>query len=129
MNGGNHTTVNVSTVTILKVLAVLLLVWFLWSVKEIILLLLISVIISSAMGPLADFLQARHIPRALSVLFVYVVAIGLVALVIALLVPPITTQFKAIAEADFYDKFNSQVGLYRTELNNTGIGRAIENSI
>lgn len=129
MNDKNYTTVNVSTVTILKVLAVLLAVWFLWAIKEIVLLFLISIIIASAIDPLADFLYRKRIPRALSVLLVYASFIALFGFIVAMLVPPITQQFKQISESNFYDQFSSKVGLYRDNLGETGIGRAIENSI
>lgn len=129
MNEKNSTTVNISTVTMLKVLFVLLLVWFLWAIKEILILFIISVIIASAIDPLADFLYRKRIPRALSVLLVYAAFIGLLVLVGFLLVPPINQQFQQISHADFYDKFTERVGLYRSELTSTGIGREIESSI
>src|SRR3989344_8966128 len=124
MNENNHTTVNVSTVTILKVLMVLLLVWFLWSIKEIVLLFLISIIIASAIDPLAGFLYRKRIPRALSVLLVYVLFLALFGFMVAMLVPPISEQFKQISESNFYDRFINKVGLYRDNLGETGIGRA-----
>lgn len=129
MNERNTTTVNVSSITILKILFVLLLIWFLWAIKDIVILFIISIIIASSIDPLADFLSQKRVPRALSVLLVYAFFIGLLVLVAFLLVPPITEQFKQIAEADFYDKFFSKIGIYRNELNSTGIGREIENSI
>ncbi|MBI2356369.1 MAG: AI-2E family transporter [Candidatus Doudnabacteria bacterium] len=123
-----YTTVNVSTITILKILLVLLLLWLLWSIAEIVLLFLISIIIASAIDPLADFLSRKRVPRALSVLLVYAIFIALFAFIVAILVPPITEQFKQISESNFYDRFIEKVGLYRNNLNETGIGRAIENS-
>ena len=122
-------TVNISTVTVLKILLILLLVWFLWAVRDILILFIISVIISSAMDPLADFLQKRRIPRALSVLVVYALFIGLFVLVISLLVPPITEQFKQIAESNFIDNFNSRIGIYRQSISNLGFSDTIENGI
>lgn len=125
----NHTTVNVSTVTILKVLFILLAVWFLWAVRDIILVLVVSIIIASAIDPLADALHKRRIPRALSVLFVYLLVIGLLVMIGILMAPAIGSQFQAISEADFYDKFIAQIGIYRTELGSSGFGAEIESSI
>ncbi|MBI4049774.1 MAG: AI-2E family transporter [Candidatus Doudnabacteria bacterium] len=129
MDDKSHTTVDVSMMTILKVLFVLLLIWFLWAIKEIVLLFLISIIIASAIDPVADFLYRKRVPRALSVLLVYAVFFGLLSVIVLLLVPPITEQFKAISQADFYDKFTSRIGLYRDDLTRIGVGQAIENSI
>ncbi len=121
--------VTISTLTLLKAAAIFLFVWFLFAIKEILLLLLISIIIASAIDPLADFLHKKKIPRALSVLFVYVLVIGVVVLVIYLMVPPINQQFQELSKQDIYQQFQDKVGVYRNELNSTGIGREITNGI
>ncbi len=128
MSEERTTTVNVSTITILKVLLVLLLVWFLFAVKEIVLVFIISVIISSAIDPLADYLAQKRIPRGISVLLVYIVFFGLLSLVISLLVPPITHQFEAIAQSEYYDRFSSNIGLFKDSLDRLGIREAFENN-
>jgi len=124
-----HTTVNVSTVTVLKVLAVILLVWFLFAIRDILLLFIIAIIISSAMDPLADYLRRIKIPRGLSVLFVYALALGLLALVVYLMVPPISDQFQQISQSNFYEGFRSKIGEYQNTLDHFGIGTSLENNI
>ncbi|HYE22111.1 MAG TPA: AI-2E family transporter [Verrucomicrobiae bacterium] len=123
------TTVEVSTLSILKVIFVLLLAWFLFSIREILLLILISVIISSAMDPLVDYLKKRRIPRGLSVLLVYIVFLSVLGLIIYLLIPPIAQQAGQIAESDFIDKINSNLGKYRAQLEQYGIIENIENNV
>ncbi|MBI3952796.1 MAG: AI-2E family transporter [Candidatus Doudnabacteria bacterium] len=118
----------ISTVSVLKVLFILLLAWFLFEIRDILLLLLISIIIASAMDPLADFLQKRRIPRALSVLLVYAVFFGMLVLVVSMLVPPMVEQFKQISESNFFDSFVSKIGIYRESLQNSDIGSSIANS-
>jgi predicted PurR-regulated permease PerM len=125
----NFTTVNISTITILKVVAVGLLLWFLFAVRDIILLLLISVIISSAIDPLADYLSRKRIPRGISVLIVYVLFLGIVAMVISLLVPPITEQFQAISQNDFYNNFVSRVGGLQDKLHELGIDQSVTQNL
>lgn len=122
---GKHTTVNISTVTILKVLLVVALVWFLIAIREIVLIFLIAVIVSSAIDPLADFLYRKKIPRALSVLLIYVVAIGIIALTGVLLAPAIGSQFKLISQSDVVSDFTSKIGLFKQNLNQFGIGKTI----
>lgn len=124
-----HETYNISTVSLLKIVLIGLLLWFLWAVRDIMILFIISVIISSSMDPVADFLSRKRVPRALSVLLVYSFFIGILVLITFLLIPPMSQQFRQISEADFYDKFISKVGGYHDELNSTGVGREIENSI
>jgi len=122
-------TVNISTVTLLKVVFVGLLLWFLWVIRDVLLIFLISTIISSAIDPLADFLAKRKVPRTLSVLFVYVLALGMLGLVVFLIIPPLTEQFNAISEADVYNKLADKVGIYRENLTHSEWGRAINDNL
>jgi predicted PurR-regulated permease PerM len=122
-------TVNISTVTILKVVFTGLLLWFLWMIRDVLLIFLISVIISSAIDPVADFLARRRVPRSLSVLFVYALFLGAVVLVGFLIVPTMTQQFEQIKNANVYQTFISKIGVYRENLSHSSIGRAIDNNL
>jgi predicted PurR-regulated permease PerM len=121
-------TINISTITILKVVLIGLLLWFFWVIRDVLLIFLISIIISSAIDPVADFLYKRRVPRSLSVLLVYAVFLGMIVLVGFLIVPPMTAQFEAIKNADVYQTFASKIGVYRESLSHSSIGRAIDNS-
>ncbi len=124
----NHDTINVSTVTILKVIFIVLLFWFLWLVRDVLLIFLIAIIISSAIDPVVDFLAKRKIPRSLSVLLVYAFFLGLIALIGFLIVPLLTAQFTDIKNANVYQTFASKIGVYRETLSRSSIGLAINNS-
>jgi predicted PurR-regulated permease PerM len=86
-----------STKIILKVVFVVLALGFLWVIRDIIVLVLLAIVLASAMEPLADYLHARKIPRGVSVIAVYVVFLGLAALVISSIIPPVIDQFKLLA--------------------------------
>lgn len=122
-------TINISTVTLLKIVLIGLLLWFFWVVRDVLLIFLISIIVSSAMDPVADFLYKRRVPRALSVLFVYIVFLGLFVLAGFLITPSVTAQFDQIKHADVYQAFISKIGVYRESLSHSTIGQAINNSI
>ncbi|MDR3642415.1 MAG: AI-2E family transporter [Candidatus Doudnabacteria bacterium] len=85
-----------STKVILQVVFVFLALWFLWLIRDIILLLIISLILASAMEPLVDALHVRKVPRIISVFLVYVIFIGVAALVIYLMIPPVIEQTKIL---------------------------------
>ena len=57
--------VTISTLTLLKAAAIFLFVWFLFAIRDVLLLLVISIIIASAIDPLADFLQRKKSPAVL----------------------------------------------------------------
>ncbi len=87
---------DISTKVILQVVFVFLALVFLWLIRDIILLLLISLILASAMEPLVDALHEKKVPRVLSVFVVYIIFIGVAALVIYLMIPPVIQQVKIL---------------------------------
>jgi predicted PurR-regulated permease PerM len=104
-------------------------VWFLFIIKDIVLIMIISVIVASAMDPLADYLQKKRIPRGLSVLLVYLVFVGLLVLIVSMLVPPIVSEFQTISKSNFYDTFRERVGVFKHTLDNLGIGQSVQNNL
>ncbi len=87
-----------STKIILKITFVGLVLVFLWIVRDIVLLLLLSLILASAMDPMVDYFNKKKIPRAVSVLTVYILVFGLAGLIVYLLIPPAIGQFKVLAD-------------------------------
>ncbi len=87
-----------STRVILKVVFTVLVLGFLWVIRDIIITLLFAVVLASAMEPLVQYFSAKKIPRTVSVAAVYVLFLGFVGLVFWLLVPPLVSQFKALEQ-------------------------------
>lgn len=67
-------------------------VWLLYHSLSVVVIALLSILIASALTPVADALQRRRIPRVVTVLAVYVVGLGVALVVIALLVPVVAEQ-------------------------------------
>src|SRR3989338_2990944 len=88
----NYHSLDPATKVILKIIFAVLALAFLWVIRDIILLLLLSVILASALEPLVDYLKLKRIPRPVSVLAVYVVVLGLAGLVLSLIVPPAVSE-------------------------------------
>ncbi len=105
-----------STKIILRVVFIGLALAFLWLVRDVILILLISLIFASAMDPLVGYLNEKRIPRAVSVLTVYVLVIGAASLIIYLMIPPVVEQFKILQanipeySQHFQDRFGGFIG-------------------
>lgn len=85
-----------STQVILKVIFAFLALVFLWVVRDIIVILLLALILASAMEPMVDYFNERKIPRAASVLTVYVLVLALATVVIYLVIPPVAEQLKLL---------------------------------
>lgn len=102
--------ISISTGTIVKIIAILLILGFVYLIKDVLVLFFVALILSAAFDPFVDWLQKKKIPRALSILGVYIVFIGLIASVIYGLAGPVKTQILEIARdantAQFYQKID-----------------------
>lgn len=84
--------IEISHKTVIFIAVFLFAVWLLIEIKDIILLLFISFIIMSALRPLVEFFEKYRIPRALSILGVYVLLVGAIGVALSSLVPPLVNQ-------------------------------------
>jgi len=98
MRNTSFTTIDISANTLVKIIVFLLAAWFVWFVRDILLVLLVSVLIASALEPLVTKMQKFHIPRAISVLTTYIIFIAFIVLAITLLIPPLTMEIQSLAD-------------------------------
>lgn len=109
-----------STRVILKVVLVILTLAFLWVVRDVLVIMLLAIVFASAMDPLADYLSKRRIPRGVSVMALYVVVLGIAALVISSIIPAVVDQFKLLVQnfpaflASFQERYPSVSGAFGT---------------
>ncbi|MDB4939955.1 MAG: hypothetical protein JWO40_380 [Candidatus Doudnabacteria bacterium] len=107
----NSKDIGISTGTLLKIIGLGLLLFFLWQVRDILILLLIAITLASALEPLVGFLNSRKIPRAVSVLSVYILAIAFVILIGYLVVPTVISQFAQLSNSqDLGATFQQKLG-------------------
>ncbi len=80
--------ITISAGTIIKTVLVLLLFWALFILKNLVLIVLLSIVIASAVEPAAQWLVRRRAPRLLAVIVVYLsLATALVCVVYFLVLP------------------------------------------
>ncbi len=87
----------ISSQTLIRITVTVLSLWFLYLVRDIIALLLIAVIITAALGPVINRFERWHLPRPLTVTFVYVVFFAGIGMLVAVIVPTITAQVGALS--------------------------------
>lgn len=123
-----YTTVNVSTLTILKIVAVILLLWFLFMIKAIVAILFIALIFSAALSPWVDWLEAHKLPRWLGVLFIYLVLFTVIGSLFVLLISPIQEQAGELARnvPMYYEKISSNFSSFQQYSQNSGLAQQIE---
>ncbi len=87
-----RTIVEISPKTILVVVAVLLALSFLFYIREILVLLLVAIMFSTAIDQPVDWLHRKGVPRSLSMVFIYLLVIAAFSLTAALIIPPLASQ-------------------------------------
>jgi predicted PurR-regulated permease PerM len=90
-------TINISFSTILRVIFVILILIFLYLVKDVIVIFLFALIIASAIAPAVNFLEKIKLPRVIGALIIYVLAIGILAFLISLIVPSVARDIKTLS--------------------------------
>lgn len=103
--------IEISTSIVFKTILILLAVWLLYLVLDVVALVFIAVIITSAMDPLVDYFQRKKISRSISVLGLFLVLFIVLGFIISFIVPPLVSQFQDFSQ-NFPDYFQSaQVSL------------------
>lgn len=82
------------TLTIAGVVALL---WAAWSVRHVLLLVVIAAVLAVGLDPPVRRLQRWGVPRGWAVLIIFLLAIGFVALFAFLVIPPIVRQVQQLA--------------------------------
>lgn len=109
------TNINISTISIIKVLIILLVVGFLYLIRDILAMIFVAIIFASVIDPLADWFQQKKIPRGLSVILIYLLLFAVFGSVIILLVPPVAEQINQLS-ANFSSLWDRVVsGLFKVK--------------
>ena len=90
------TVVTISSATFLKIILLLLVIVFFWIVRDVMFLLLVSIVLAAAFDPWVDWFQKKKIPRAFSILGIYLMLLGVVSLAISLIVPLVMEQLNEL---------------------------------
>ncbi|EKD56759.1 MAG: hypothetical protein ACD_58C00097G0001 [uncultured bacterium] len=86
-----------STMSIIKFIAVIVGFYLLYTLREIAVLLFIVMIIVTALEPIVSWAEERKIPRVLSAIIIYSLVISLLSLIVYLIIPPIVLEIKNFA--------------------------------
>jgi predicted PurR-regulated permease PerM len=116
-------TFDISISAILKVVAVILALLFLYAISDIVVIFIVSFILATLIYPAADWFAKKRIPRALAVLLVYLVLIGIIALIVVLLIPPFVEQSGQLSDnlSEFAGDFIKRIEPLKNIINNNFI--------
>lgn len=91
-------TIDISTSVIIRMIAIVLGLWFLYSVRDIVALFFLSVILTATLDPAIDWMARKKISRPVGVFLIYIALFLFVGLFVSLVAPPIVSQFKNFAQ-------------------------------
>ena len=95
--------IEITTGTIFRAILLVLLLVFLYLVRDILVIVLFAVVIASAIEPIAHWGASHRVPRVLMVLAIYAAAFSFLGMVFYLVVPTLFSEF-----LDFISTFSSQ---------------------
>lgn len=88
--------IEITSNTVFRIILIILGLLFIYFVRDILIILFTSIIIASAVEPFVKWAKKFKIPRTISVIFVYLLALGVIALIISLLIPPLSGQIRGL---------------------------------
>ncbi len=88
---------DISTGAIWRIIGIFALLWFLFFIRDILFILLLSIVLVSAILPIVDKAQKRGIPRVVTTMVVYLLFFTLVGLIFYIVVPQILHESKQLA--------------------------------
>ena len=91
--------VEISYKTILFTLGFIILLWFLYYIRNIVLLLFVVFILTAALGPIVNRLEKLKIPRIVSIFILYIIVIGVLVAIFYAFIPPVVEQSVAFFNA------------------------------
>lgn len=106
---------DISINTIFKILAVLIGLWFIFVVRDVIAIMFTSIIVAAALSPTIDLMAKRRIPRAITILLVYLLLIAFLGALVYFILPPAITQLRQLAEQlpNYFSYFQNLVSNLR----------------
>jgi len=99
--GAQKQTVNItiSAITVVKVIAIFLGAYFLWTIRDVLGILFVALVLASALDPWVDKLERYRIPRPLSIALMYLSFFALFAGTVYLVIPPLISQISGITQS------------------------------
>lgn len=111
----NHITIEFSFKTILWVIATVVALWLVVTIKEVLVILFLAYIFAAALDPIVDTLEKKKLPRSVAILLLYVAIIAVGVLFVELVVPPTIAQVSQLAKDS--NLYIDKISLFLKDIN------------
>ncbi len=100
--------IEISPSIVWKTILILLALWFVYFIKDILLLLFLSIILISAAGPIIDRMEAKKINRILAVVLLYAVFVLFILFILSLVIPVLNQEIQLIGKVlpEYFSSIN-----------------------
>lgn len=88
--------IDISHKTIIFITAFILGLWLIYLIKDLLIILFVSMILMSALSPIVRFLIKFRLPKALGIAITYIIIIGFVSGLLALVLPPLLEETRKL---------------------------------
>ncbi|OGB74014.1 hypothetical protein A2V68_01440 [candidate division Kazan bacterium RBG_13_50_9] len=101
--------IDISTTSVIRIVIVLLALWFMYFIRDILAIVFVSIIVSAALSPLVDRWSKRGVPRTLSITVLYLIVLCVLGAVVYFVLPPMITQIRQLADhlPNYFTTFNN----------------------
>ena len=97
----NITKIEISTGTFLRLILVIFGFAFLYLIRDVVSIILLSVVIASAIEPAAQWFMRYRLPRVLSVLLVYIITFSFLVASFSIIIPPLFDEIAVVSPESF----------------------------
>ena len=123
--------IKISTSSLFKIVGIILGLWFIYLIRNILVIIFIAVLLAMAFDPLVTYFKKRKIPRPLGIIIIYVGIFTVLSLLIALIIPPLAEQIGQIASSfpSYWDQVTNYFSTLRDDPETSGLIANIKNSL
>jgi predicted PurR-regulated permease PerM len=90
--------ISITTGTMIRALLVISGAVFLYYVRDLVGMLLVSLLLAAAMNPIADYFDKKRVPRSLTVLAIYVIIFLFAGVLLVAIIPPMIEEMRSLIQ-------------------------------
>ena len=108
--------------SVIQILFILLVAYLIFIVRDLVLVIIASIVLASAIEPITKWLQSKRLPRAIAVIIIYVAALSLMAFLITSFLPPLVSDIREISNTlpQYIESFSDESSGFSSLLNQVG---------
>lgn len=110
--------IDISHKTVIFIAVFILAIWIIYLIRDLLIILFVSVILMSALSPLVGLLTRIKVPKSLSIAIVYLLIIAVVSSLLAIVLPPLVDETRRLLLTipPYLDQFLDKIAIDKSIL-------------